>query len=432
MNSDQQEPQPHGLPAQPADLNPRLLMYPRSRLIERLEWMGPTHKLPGTGSDMHWNAWAEDGSLWVVDDDGHNGEGPWSFCHLLRVTGQPPQHQATVASRFPGLQRYSMRRHLYVNGALAVGRRIYVAAYEYESHDPANPPVTLKGNQLEGWEDPGFLFIDAISHHGGVASLMYSDDDGRTFENYPQPHAPHFLGPRFAGLAFVGFGPGYSGVPASLGEYVYAISNDEGWECGSHVFLARVPRDRVLDRTTWEFYGGRQRSTNTPAWVREEAYARPIMTDYGHVGHPSMVYVPGLERFILAFGSDAVTKSYAHDLETARALWHRRRELQVYEGPTPWGPWSLVHYEPFWGGGTHRLPAAVPRLLVQRFRHGGRLSLLRRLPYVWLALAGARGVLVRPDDPAFPLCTGLKPAASAERKRACPRQGGTCGAVVRS
>ena len=62
-------------------------------------------------------------------------------------------------SRFPGLQRYAMRRHLYVNGAPAVGSRLYVAAYEYDSHDPArkerrfvdnnvvaeNRPITSRG-----------------------------------------------------------------------------------------------------------------------------------------------------------------------------------------------------------------------------------------------------------------------------------------------
>jgi hypothetical protein len=84
------------------------------------------------------------------------------------------------------------------------------------------------------------------------------------------------------------------------------------------VFLARVPKDQVLDRSVWRFYGGRSTS-NEAAWIPEETYARPILTDHGHVGHPMMTYVPGLKLFLLTFGSDAVTKSYAHDPQIAWA-----------------------------------------------------------------------------------------------------------------
>lgn len=364
------------VPETPPGLNPRRMLYPRSRLIERLEFTGPAHRTPGSASDMHWNTWGADGALYVVDDDGVNCGGPWSFCHLLRVDGRPPAHTIEVLSRFPELRRFSMRRHLYVNGALAVGNRLHVAAYAYDTHDPANP-VALDGNHIVGWENPRFLHLDAISHHAGVAALLYSDDRGATWNNAPTPETPLFLGPRFAGLAFVAFGPGYSGVPEALGDFVYAISNDEGWECGSHVFLARVPRARVLERAAWEFYGGRT-PDNTPAWVAEEAHARPILTDHGHVGHPSMTYVPALGRFLLAFGSDAVPKSYAVDVEIARATWHRRRELQVYEGPTPWGPWALAHYDPAW--------------------EGDHIAYLPQIPPVWLSPDGTEGILMFSGD----------------------------------
>lgn len=358
-------------------VNPRLRMFPRSELIERLEWTGPAHKLEGTGSDMHWHAWAADGALLVVDDDGVNFGGPPAFAHVLRVEGQPPHQSARVLSRFPDLKRYSMRRHLYVCGALAVGDRCYVTAYEYESHEPASEEQRLDGNEILAKIRSDFFVMDAISHHGGVASIMVSDDGGETWSNMPEPHAPLFLGPRFAALAFVGFGPGYSGVPDELDGYVYAISNDEGWECGSHVFLARVPQDAVLDRSAWRFYGGRT-SRNEAVWIEEEAYARPIMTDHGHVGHPTMTYNPGLGRFLLAFGSDSVPKSYAYDTDVAWATWHRARELQIYEAPTPWGPWALVHDDPAW--------------------EGDHVAYLPQIPPNWLSADGTEGTLMFSGD----------------------------------
>jgi hypothetical protein len=356
-------------------LNPRQILYPQSKRLAGLEWTGGVHKTPNSGSDMHWHSWAPDGKLLVVDDDGHNDGGPWSFCHLLEVEGKPPHHTMRVLSRFPELRRSGLRKHLYVNGALSVDDRIYVAAYAYESLDPGNEQTHIEDNRVEGWDDPRFLFIDAISHHGGVASIMFSDDRGATWQNVPDPaaEAPYFLGPNFAGLSFVGFGPGYTGVPRSLGPYVYAISNDGNWEGGSHVFLARVPRDRVTDRSAWEFYGGRG-----PVWVAEEAYARPILTDYGHVGHPTMTWNPGLGRFLLAFGSDAVPKSYAFEPSLAMERWHRRRELCLYESETPWGPWALVHYEPNWGG--------------------EHICYLPQIPPCWLSQDGLSGTLMFSGD----------------------------------
>lgn len=359
------------------NLNPRVLMYPRSTVISGLEWTGPAHKLPQTASDMHWHAWAADGSLYVVDDDGENFGGPRTFAHLLKVEGQPPQHRAEVVSRFPKLQRYSLRRHLYVCGALTVGEKLYVAAYEYDSEDPANPTRYLVNNNIVAEKGSDFFIMDAISHHGGVASLMVSEDKGASWSNYPVPHAPLFLGPRFAALAFVGFGPGYTQVPEFLDGYVYAISNDDGWECGSHVFLARAPKDDVLNRAAWTFYGGRD-AANQPAWISEEHYARPIFTDHGHVGHPTMTYVPGIKRFLLALGSDAVPKSYAHDPAIAWSSWHRSRELQIYEAPTPWGPWALVHYDPAW--------------------EGSHLAYLPQLPPCWFNAAGTEGTMLFSGD----------------------------------
>ena len=351
--------------------------YPRSRLLAGLEWTGPAHKYPGSGTDMHWHTWGSDGALYVVDDDGSNFGLPWNFAHLLRVTGQPPHHKVEEVSRFPGLNRYSMRRHLYVNGALAVDRRLYVAAYEYDTHDPARLPTRIVENNTQPQDPVGFGLVDAISHLGGVASLMYSDDGGQTWQNLPKPNAPHFLGPRFAGLAFVGFGPGYTRVPPELDGYVYAISNDGAWENGDHVFLARVPRDRVLDRSAWRFYGGRN-DENRPAWIEEEQYARPILSDPGYVGHPTMTYNPGLRRFLLAFGSDSVPHSYATPPEVMKRLWHRARELQVYEGPTPWGPWGLVHYDRKW--------------------EGEHVAYLPHIPPNWLSDDGLSGTLLFSGD----------------------------------
>ena len=377
----------------------RVLFYPRSTLLSGLEWLGPPARYPGSHSDMHWWAWGDDDAIYCVDDDGDNFGGPAHFAHFLRVTGEPPNHEVEEISLFPELKRHTIDKLRYVCGALAVGSRLYVAAYDYDFSDPGQVSYRIEGSwmvripaspetnptssasELDGTVvQPTFLdrwFVDAISRHGGVAALMFSDDYGQTWQNVPDEQTPYFLGPRFAALAFVGFGPGYTGVPDWLGDYVYAISNDENWESGNHAFLARVPKDHVLDRAAWEFYGG-GRDANNPVWVQDEADARPIISDPGHVGHPTMTYNRGLGRFILAFGSDIVPHSFAMPRDFARARWHRQRELQVYEGPTPWGPWYLVHYDPNW--------------------EGEHVAYLPQLPSKWLSDDGLTGTMLFSGD----------------------------------
>ena len=310
--------------------------YPPSELIAVLEWTGSPHKYPGTHTDMHWHAWAGDGSLYLVDDDGENFGNAWNFAHLLRVTGSPPRHHVEEVSTFPELRRPGIDRFRYVDGALAIGNRLYVAAYDYDWRDQrAGHGVAWA---LEGVvpveRGPEGFFMDAMSEHAGVAGLMYSDDGGETWQNVPDAGTSYFLGPKFAGLAFVGFGPGYTGVPEEFGEYVYGISNDQNWEGGDHIHLARAPKDAVTDRTSWEFWAGRGAGhwRVEPKWTTDEGLSNPIYTDYGYTGHPTMTWNAGLSRFMLAVGSDSTPHHWDVPSEVARSTWHRRRELNFSKG----------------------------------------------------------------------------------------------------
>ena len=348
------------------DRETRVLPYPRSERLRDLEWLGPASRYPGTASDMHWHAWGEDGALYVVDDDGDNFGQPWNFAHFLRVTGTPPDHHVELVSAFPELVRPRDQTKIrYVDGALAVGSRLFVAAYDYaHPAEPGHP----------------YWFMDAVSLNGGVASIMYSDDGGHHWQNVPTDDTPPFLGPAFAGLAFVGFGPGYTGVPEFLGDYVYAISNDGNWESGDGVYLARVPKASVLDRAAWEFYAGDAagREVAEAVWTADEDAATPVLVDPGHVGHPTMTYNPGLGCFLLAFGSDAVPHTWDTTYDEVKATWHRHRELCVYEGPTPWGPWRLVHVDPYW--------------------EGNHIAYLPQIPPPWLAPDGLSGWMLFSGD----------------------------------
>lgn len=315
------------------------LRFKKSTLFSGLTWVTESSRYPGSNSDMHWNAWAGDGTLYTVDDDGQNFGSEWNFANFLRVEGTPPNHVVTLVSQFPDLKRSAdTRLTRYVDGALAVGDRLFVAAYDYD------------------FAAPGFDFdtVNLMSPHGGVVALMYSDDGGNTWLGTPDAEVgpdDYFLGPRFAGLAFVAFGPGYEGVPEALGDYVYALSNDINWETGDNIFLARAPKATVGDRSTWEFFashGEGASSIENPRWSSREDESRPILRDPGRIGHPTMTYSAAIGRFILTYGTDSVPHTLNTPHDVAKSTWDKRAELHVLEGPTPWGPWGLVHHDPAW------------------------------------------------------------------------------------
>lgn len=311
-----------------ANDRPRPLPYPDSEVFGGFEWASESWRYPGTGQDMHFWAWGRDDAVYVVSCDGANFGLPWARGALLRATGIPPDHQVEQVSDFPGFALRDRGQRRYPSGIAAIDGCLYVAVAEYSA------------------DGPGLLWP-----HFGVIAIMVSEDDGRSWQNIPdKDSSSRFLGPRFAALQFVGFGPGYTGVPAALGDYVYGVSNDENWESGDHVFLARVPRKQVLTRSAWEFYAG---DGTGPAWTTEEDEAKPIFADPGHVSHPDMVYNPVFDRYLLSVFSDVVVHSWDTPNEIAEQTWDKQTELQIYEGSAPWGPWALVYCESPWEGPDH-------------------------------------------------------------------------------
>ena len=320
----------------------RPLPYPPSQILSGLEWTTEPHRYPGIESDMHWQTWGADDAVYSVDGDGtFPGAGSYAFS-LSRITGMPLNHRIELVTQFkeldlrkqapPGMQRY-------LCGPVAVGTDLYVCIYDYDWR--------IDGKDVSNKED--FLAVDRYSKHGGIPGILLSRDSGKTWSNAPTKDTPRFLGPNFGNLQFVAFGPGYSRVPEELGNFVYAVSNDSNWESGDHLFLARVPRDRILERAAWEFFSG---TSEAPSWSSEESAAKPILRDPRHVGHSEMTYNVGLKRYLVSVFSDTVPHLETATYEETKA-WEKQTELQIYEGPTPWGPWALVYREDPWGGSNH-------------------------------------------------------------------------------
>lgn len=314
-------------------------------------WTSEPHRYPGTGSDMHWWTWAKDGSLIVVDEDGQNFGNPWSFGHVLRVTGTPPNHhvEEIAVLNHLGLKdgikpddTYTENLNArgfsrYVGGVAAVGDRLYIGVYDYT------------------WDVPGLRpdMKDLYSANGGLLGFLVSDDGGLTWKKLFKDGDKHMFGHRFTALQFISWGPGGTGTPASLGaDYLYGVSNDSNWESGDNLFLARVKKDAPEKRSSWEFFAGVDKNQKAK-WTTDEEAAQPILSDKGHIGHSTVSYNPVRKAYWLAVFSDTIPHRIDTPAHEAHTTWDTTAELQIYEGPNPWGPWKLLHNEQPWYGTDH-------------------------------------------------------------------------------
>jgi CubicO group peptidase (beta-lactamase class C family) len=98
----------------------------------------------------------------------------------------------------------------------------------------------------------------------------------------------------------------------------------------NRLYLARGSRKKLRERAGYEFFQGVD-ALGTPAWGREDTLAQPVFADPNGVTPASVVYHPGLKRFLLT-------------------CFHvGPGQLGVFDAPHPWGPWTTVAYDEHWG-----------------------------------------------------------------------------------
>jgi hypothetical protein len=169
-----------------------------------------------------------------------------------------------------------------------------------------------------------------------AASISRSDDGGKTWSW--DESAPMFDDGVFTTIMFLDYGKDYAEAPA---DYVYAYGLDGNWRDSfddsapdpEDLYLARVPKGSVQERSAWEF------STGPDTWSSDIADRVAVLHD---------------DRRLYPGTSDGGTVG-AHDLSVIsqggvvydkpldRYLYTSWTELtfEFYESPTPWGPWNL-------------------------------------------------------------------------------------------
>lgn len=152
--------------------------------------------------------------------------------------------------------------------------------------------------------------------------LAYSDDYGQTWTEVQ--NSPWGSSSNFRVLMFINMGQAYT---LNRDGYVYAfgVGTEASWTART-VYLARVPREAILDYNAYEYFIGRNGSI--PQWSPNQEQAQPV-EDLVSTGQASAMYHEGSGRYLFITTDGAFPDSgpgYG----------------ALFEAPDPWGPWSEV------------------------------------------------------------------------------------------
>jgi hypothetical protein len=296
--------------------------YPQSRVIAGVEFDFSTHRRLAPGSDNWPMTWADDGHQYTAWGDGGGFGG----------TNQQGRVALGVARIEGGPEDYT-------------GTNVWGGV---EAENPA---------QFEG-KSYGILSLDGVLYmwvgcqpgkHLRWCQLAWSADHGAHWKlaDWRFRFEDHLTIP-----TLLNFGQDYAGA---RDEYVYSYYIHPTWgpdqapggnygfdvHRPGRVYLSRVPKARLLERGSYEFFAGLDQN-GEPRWSRNLASKAPVFEDPNGVGwNLSVSYAASLNRYLLC---------------TEHAATHVGK-LGIFDAPAPWGPWSTVAYEDAWGAGSIEVSA---------------------------------------------------------------------------
>jgi hypothetical protein len=306
--------------------------------------------------DLWPSCWADDDHVYTANGDG-------------RGFGPPPRYDITV-NRLSGTPETGI-----------TGVRVATGT---PNGDAAGKPQEINRDLGTIWADPelynrkptGMLAVDgngdgrcelylaiqdlhkapcpACFNDAPNATILRSDDYGKTWHNTA---APMFTEHRFTTVFFLDFGK--AGEHARVlgpqdAQYVYAYGIDHNWRdptdpnrpSPTDLYLGRVPKGRIQDRSAWQFFAGMD--AGKPVWANAMAQRKPVLQDartvYPHLscgGRPGDD--PARDVSVISQGGvvyNAPLKRYLYTSWT----WYT---FEFYEAPTPWGPWKLFLHKDF-------------------------------------------------------------------------------------
>lgn len=169
-----------------------------------------------------------------------------------------------------------------------------------------------------------------------AATIVKSTDKGKTWTW--DKKAPMFDDHIFTTIMFLDYGKDYENAPD---DYVYAYGLDYNWRDSFNnrvkdpdgLYLARVPKTSIKDRSTWEFYSGLKE--DAPTWNKDIKKKVAVLKDDRVLYQDSSAEPNNLT--VLSQGSIVYNKPLDRYMYTSWTEY----TFEFYEAARPWGPWKL-------------------------------------------------------------------------------------------
>jgi Domain of unknown function (DUF4185) len=280
--------------------------YPPSPMIGGIFWDFDEFDRYALGSDLWPVTWADDDALYGVWGDGGGFGG-------LNKVGRVSLGVARIAG-LPG----ALEAKNVFGGQDAQAPATFIG----KSH----AIISIDGEQYMWVEEQGKWMRGKVGKStdrgktwrfkGGKGSFQDSD---WTFE---EP------GGVFADPALLQFGRDYHDARDG---YVYGYSERVRNVAQTDIVMFRVPKDRLMDRTAYEFFAGFD-GTGAPVWTSLINKMKPVFSDPNGVAWGVQVmYHPRLKRYLMTVRP-----------EDNGSAWG------IFDAPEPWGPWTTVAYYSKW------------------------------------------------------------------------------------
>ncbi|HUG91954.1 MAG TPA: serine hydrolase, partial [Planctomycetaceae bacterium] len=277
---------------------------PPSRLIREVVW-APRDSIirQAKGSDTWPMTWGDDGHLYTAYADG------WGFDP--RVPEKLSLGVARVAGRPPEIKGENIR------------------AESVEQH----------GDGERGKKASGLLIVDGVlymlARNASNSQLAWSKDHGRTWTWADWKFTTSFGYP-----TFLNFGKNYAGARDEY-VYVYSSDSDSAYRAGDRMVLARVPRDRIVERAAYEFFV-RVDAEGTPQWTPDIDRRGAVFSHPGRCYRLGVTYNAALKRYLWC-------QIYPESSDSRGPRF--QGGFGIYDAPEPWGPWTTVYHTNEWDVG---------------------------------------------------------------------------------
>jgi len=290
------------------------LPYPPSELINDALW-APKEEIQRTakGSDNWPITWADDGHLYTAYGDG------WGFeprtekklsLGLARIEGDP---------------------------GFFKGFNIRSSSGEFSGDGP------------NGKKASGMLMVNGVlymcARNAGNSQLAWSEDHGKYWEWSDWKFAESFGAPTFLNV-----GQNHQNARDHF-VYIYSQDADTAYDAADRMVMARVPSDRLTDRSAYEFFKGYD-GRGGALWTHR-------LSDRGTVfSHPDMCYRSGISY-------NAGLKRYfwcqIHPDSPHPQGPRFEGGFGIYEASEPWGPWHTAYFTRQWDVGPGETAGFPPK-----------------------------------------------------------------------